>query len=80
MRRMRPGHWQTFPGRELASILDWDCKRAQAGYTHWQAFPGRELASIPGRDCKRAQMMWCMHICVRVVDTDMEYFAMVTRA
>ena len=48
------GHWQTFPGRELAKHprqglqnlpRQGTGKRSQAG--HWQTFPGRELASGP---------------------------------
>ena len=48
------GHWQTFPGRELAKRprqglqnmpRQGTGKRSQAG--NWQAFPGRKLASVP---------------------------------
>ena len=61
--RSQAGHWQTFPGRELASVPGRDCKHAQAGHAHWQAVsrqgtgkrsrqglqtcPGRVLANVP---------------------------------
>ena len=55
------GHWQTFPGRELAKRSRQGLqnvprqgtgKRSQAG--SWQAFPGRELASVPRQGTGKA--------------------------
>ena len=59
----RAGHWQTFPGRDLAKCprqgigqvsQAGTAKRARAG--HWQTFPGRELVSVPRQGTgKRSQ-------------------------